>query len=44
MEVGCDLGLVTTFLAKIFPDKTIVAIDKESEGIEFAKVNCKKLG
>lgn len=44
LEVGCDCGFVTTFLAKIFPEKKITAIDRCAEGIAVAKKNAEKLG
>ncbi len=44
LEIGCDCGFVTTFLAKIFPEKTITAIDRCAEGIAVAKKNAEKIG
>ena len=44
LEVGCDCGFMTTFLAKIFPDKHITAIDRNQSGIEIAKKNVEKFG
>lgn len=44
LEVGCDCGFVTTFLAKIFPEKKITAIDRCAEGIAIAQKNAEKLG
>ncbi len=44
LEVGCDCGFVTTFLAKIFPEKKITAIDRCAEAIAVAKKNADKMG
>lgn len=44
LEVGCDCGFITTFLAKVFPEKTITAIDRCAEGIVVAKKNADKMG
>lgn len=37
LEIGCDCGYMTGFLAKTFPDARIVAIDRCAEAIEIAK-------
>ena len=44
LEVGCDCGIMTCFLAKTFPNAQITAIDKCTAGIENAKKLAKKLG
>ena len=37
LEVGCDIGLISCFLAKTFPESKIIAIDRFSEGVAIAK-------
>lgn len=44
LEIGCDMGFMTTFLAKTFPDRKIVSIDRNQKGIDFARINCERLG
>ena len=44
LEIGCDCGFMTTFLATQFPDCHIVSIDREKNGLEIAKKNCEKFG
>ena len=44
LEIGCDCGFMTTFLATQFPDSHIVSIDREKNGLEIAKKNCEKFG
>lgn len=44
LEIGCDCGFMTTFLGSFFPDKTILAIDRSSAGIEIAKSNVEEFG
>lgn len=33
LEIGCDIGLISCFLAKTFPDSTITAIDRCKNGL-----------
>lgn len=44
LEVGCDCGLISCFLAKTFPDSKIVSIDRCAAAIEIAKEFAKKQG
>ncbi len=44
LEIGCDVGVITSFLAAEFPDSKIVAIDRNRNAVEYAKVNCEKMG
>lgn len=43
LEVGCDNGVISCFLAKLCPDSQIVAIDKYEESITIAKKLAKNL-
>lgn len=43
LEVGCDTGIMTCFLAKRFPDSHITAIDQFADGIEIARENARRL-
>ncbi len=44
LEIGCGCGFITTFLGSVFPDKKIVAIDRNRGAIDIARKNCEKLG
>lgn len=44
LEVGCDVGAATCFMAKLCPDLHITAIDKCHNGIEAAKELASSLG
>ena len=44
LEVGCDTGIMSCFLAKTFPEATIVSIDRNPGGIALAKDQAEKLG
>lgn len=44
LEVGCESGYMTGFLAKTFPEATIVSIDRSKAAIEMAKLHVAKLG
>ncbi len=44
LEVGCNCGFMTTFLASLFPEKKIIAIDLYQSCIDIAKVNVEKFG
>ncbi len=44
LEIGCDCGFMTTFLGSLFPDKHILAIDRNQSGIDIAKKNAEKFG
>lgn len=37
LEVGCDIGVLSCFLAELFPESHITAIDINSSGIAIAK-------
>lgn len=43
LEVGADCGLMTCFLASAFPEKKIVAIDREESGLKVAKALVEKM-
>ncbi len=44
LEVGCDIGYMTGFLAKTFPESTIVAIDRNKAAISLATKCLEALG
>ncbi|AMK13758.1 SAM-dependent methyltransferase [methanogenic archaeon mixed culture ISO4-G1] len=44
LEIGCDIGAMTTFLGSLFPEKKIVSIDRNAKGVEIARRNCEKMG
>ena len=44
LEVGCDIGYMTGFLAKTFPDSKIVSIDRCKSAVEFAKSKITSMG
>lgn len=43
LEVGCDAGYMTGFLAKTFPDSKIISIDRSESAMNIAKANLEKL-
>lgn len=43
-EIGCDIGIISCFLAKLFPDSHITSIDKNESSIVIAKELACKLG
>lgn len=43
LEVGTDIGYMTCFIAKTFPESKIVSIDRNSKAIEIAKGRAQKL-
>ncbi len=44
LEVGCESGYMTGFLAKSFPDATIISIDRSKASIDLAKARVESLG
>lgn len=44
LEIGCDCGFVTCFVAMACPEASIVAIDREPDGLKIADQLAKKLG
>lgn len=44
LEIGCDMGFMSTFLAKTFPDRKITSIDRNPKSVEFARMNCERFG
>jgi trans-aconitate methyltransferase len=44
LDLGCDNGVVTCFLAKLFPGSEVVGIDVLEKGITCAKELAEKLG
>ncbi len=44
LEVGCDCGMISCFLARTFPEAKIVSIDRCAAAIEIAKAFAKKQG
>ena len=44
LEVGCESGYLTGFLASFFPESQIVAIDRSSAAIAIAQKRISKLG
>lgn len=37
LEVGCDIGILSCFIAQMFPDSHVTAVDRNASGIELAK-------
>lgn len=44
LEVGCNNGYITGFLAQLFPDARIVAIDRSTNALRIAKERMMKMG
>ena len=44
LEVGCEAGYMTGFLARTFPESKIVSIDRSKAAIDMAKSRANKLG
>ena len=44
LDVGCGVGILTTFYARQFPDKTFVGIDRSTVSIVRAQEQAKALG
>ena len=44
LEIGCDGGYFTGFLARTFPESRIVAIDRDANAVEIAKSFTNSLG
>ena len=44
LDVGCGVGILTTFYAKQYPDKTVVGIDRSPASIARAQEYAKALG
>lgn len=44
LEIGCESGYLTGFLALTFPDATIYAIDRSESAIKIAKKRIEQLG
>ncbi|HEV8328539.1 MAG TPA: class I SAM-dependent methyltransferase [Nitrospiraceae bacterium] len=44
LDVGCGVGILTTFYARLYPDKTLVGIDRSSASIARAQEQAKSLG
>ena len=44
LDVGCGVGILTTFYARQYPDKTFVGIDRSSVSIERAQERAQALG
>lgn len=44
LDVGCGVGILTTFYAQQFPDKTFVGIDRSPQSLERAREKADKLG
>lgn len=44
LDVGCDCGLLSCFLAQTFPDATITSIDRDANGIHAAQTLAQRLG
>ena len=44
LDVGCDTGIVSCFLAKAIPESTILSIDDGTNAIKVAKELAEKLG
>ena len=44
LEIGCDIGYVTGFLALLFPESKITAVDVNQKAIRIAEARMKELG
>lgn len=44
LEVGCDTGIITSFIGKLFPEKRIVAIDRDPNAVKISKKTCERIG
>lgn len=44
LDFGCGVGILTTFYARLFPDRRFVGIDRSSASIEAAKQKANELG
>jgi SAM-dependent methyltransferase len=44
LDVGCGVGILTTFYARLYPDKTLVGIDRSPASIARAQEQAKALG
>lgn len=44
LEIGCDIGLISCFLAKTFPSSTITAIDRCKNGVNIGQKLAEKFG
>ena len=44
LDVGCGVGILTTFYARQYPDKTVVGIDRSPASIARAQEHAKALG
>ena len=44
LDVGCGVGILTTFYARQYPDKTVVGIDRSPASIARAQEQAKALG
>ncbi|MFN3680838.1 MAG: methyltransferase domain-containing protein [Nitrospira sp.] len=44
LDVGCGAGILTTFYARLFPDRRFVGIDRSSVSIQVATQKAKELG
>ena len=44
LDVGCDIGYITGFLALTFPDSRIISIDRSPNAVKYAKDFVDKLG
>ena len=44
LDVGCGVGILTTFYARQYPDKTVVGIDRSPVSIARAQEHAKALG
>jgi len=44
LDVGCGVGILTTFYARLYPDKTLVGIDRSPASLARAQEQAKALG
>ena len=44
LDLGCDNGITTCFIAKLYPNSEIIGVDKCKKGIKCAEEIAKKLG
>jgi len=44
LEVGCDIGILSCYLAKLFPNSTILSVDRCESSIKTAQAIAEKFG
>jgi SAM-dependent methyltransferase len=44
LDFGCGIGVLTTFYARRFPDRTFLGVDRSAASVELARAKTKALG